>query len=290
MGEAVRSRWLELKLVGGLGNQLFQYATARSLCSKCGIPSLLLNAESYKSDPFGRELGLMHFRIKGSIVRSGFLKTLLRKGTRLNRLLSGSSLYGNIEEQGLKLHRLEDNMKLLTSLNGYWQSEYYFKEIRQVLLEELIPSECPVFPEWQSGKDTVAVHIRRMDYLKESGFGALSEQYYQDAMNIFRQKLSSPVFVFFSDDIAWCKETFRDESYIFCEEKEWSKDYLQLFLLSKCRHQIIANSSFSWWGAWLNSHQEKIVIRPARPFADETLMYESYYPTEWIPVNNYATR
>jgi hypothetical protein len=290
MGEAVRSRWLELKLVGGLGNQLFQYATGRSLCIGQHVPYLLLNTESYQSDPFGRKLGLLHFKVKGKVVKNDFLRSMLRKGTRLNSMLSRSLLYSNIEERGLKLHRLQDNMKLLTSLNGYWQSEYYFKDIRSVLLEEITPIECPAFPEWQRRENTVAVHIRRADYLKERGFGALNEQYYHDAMSLIRQKAASPVFVFFSDDVPWCKERFRDESFIFCQEEDWSKDYLQLFLMSKCRHQIIANSSFSWWGAWLNCHQEKIVIRPERPFEDETLMYESYYPPEWIPVSNYATK
>lgn len=282
--------WLELKVVGGLGNQLFQYATARNLCISKKIPHLLLNVESYNADAFGRSFGLDNFKTKGAVIDSGWLKNILRKGTRANRIIAMSPIYSNIEEAGLKLHRLGENMRMLTSLNGYWQSEYYFKEIRSVLLEELTPVEIPVFPEWQKRKNTVAVHIRRTDYLLEDRFGALSEQYYQDAIGAMRQRLVSPSFIFFSDDLDWCKERFKGESFVFCDEKEWGKDYLQLFLMSKCAHQIIANSSFSWWGGWLNNYSGKIVVRPEKPFADVSLMYESYYPPEWIPINNYAAK
>jgi hypothetical protein len=105
-------------------------------------------------------------------------------------------------------------------------------------------------------------------------------------MAIIKNKLAKPVFIFFSDDIEWCKQFFTESNVIFCEEKEWMPDYLSLWLISKCRHQIIANSSFSWWGAWLNVNPDKIVIRPADPFKEKSLLYESHYPNDWQTVKS----
>jgi len=194
--------------------------------------------------------------------------------------------YRMIAEDGLRIQKLPHRLGALTSISGFWQSEYYFKDIRPTLLKELTPIDIPAFPEWLNRKNTVAVHIRRADYLVENGFGALSEAYYHRAMVVLRQKIEDPVFIFFSDDIPWCRSRFSENGILFCDDAQWKEDYLQLFLMSKCRHQIIANSSFSWWGAWLNANPEKIVIRPEKPFLDESLLYESYYPADWVSVEN----
>lgn len=279
--------FLEVKLVGGLGNQIFQYATGRSLCIKNKIPYLLLNAESYKNDPFGRNLGIGNFKIKGRIIESEFVIKALRKETKLNNLISSFHFYNVFEEAGLKLYNFPQKMGLLASVKGYWQSEFYFKNVRKELIGELVPRQLPPLPYWVQEKKTVAVHVRRTDYLIDSRFGFLGEKYYYSSMDLVRKQLGNPLFIFFSDDIDWCKSRFNNNDTIFFEEDgEWSQDYLQLYLMSKCSHQIIANSSFSWWSGWLNANPDKIIIRPVVPFADKNLMYESYYPAEWISVNN----
>lgn len=280
------SLFLELKIVGGLGNQLFQYAAGRSLSIKNKIPYLLLNTESYKTDPFGRKFGLTNFRIKGAVIKNEMLRKAFRKGTKINRFISGSPLYHTIEEDGLKLQPIADKTRFVTSLSGYWQSDFYFSDIHPILLEELVPLDLPALPELLNKKNTVAVHIRRSDYLGDNRFGALGEKYYHDAIETAKKRIENPFFIFFSDDIDWCKDKFKGENIFFCDYKDWDKDYLQLYLMSKCSHQIIANSSFSWWGAWLNNNAGKIVIRPERPFVDQSLMYESYYPKEWISISN----
>jgi hypothetical protein len=196
-------------------------------------------------------------------------------------------LYKGIEESELKLHYFPTHSSLVTSLSGYWQSDFYFKDIRATLVKELVPTAAvPAFPDWQRRENTVAVHIRRTDYLVENGFGPLSEKYYRDAILMIRSRVNDPVFIFFSDDIGWCKQQFIAEDFLFCEEAAWDKDYLQLFLMSTCKHQIIANSSFSWWGGWLNANPDKLVIRPEKPFANNALMYESYYPVDWLSIKN----
>jgi Glycosyl transferase family 11 len=286
MGAATMSLFLEVKFKGGLGNQLFQYATARCLSVKKGIPWLLFNTDNYRVDAFGRVFGVMNYRIKGSEIRSGLAKRIFQKGTKYNKIVSLLPLYGGIEEDGLRLHHFPDKLRPLSSLSGYWQSEFYFKDIRTILIEELVPKQIPALPGWMTGAETVAVHIRRTDYLVENRFGSLTVQYYQESIELIRSKVSNPVFVFFSDDLDWCRKNFRDNGFLFCDEQDWQLDYLQLFLMSKCRHQIIANSSFSWWAAWLNANPAKLVVRPEKPFLDDSLMYESYYPVEWINIEN----
>jgi hypothetical protein len=280
------SLFLEVKFKGGLGNQLFQYATARRLSVKKRIPWLLFNTDNYQIDAVGRAFGLMNYRIRGSLIHSRLMKNIFQNGTKYNKIISLFPLYGRIEETGLSLHHFPNNLRLLSSLSGYWQSEFYFKDIRPLLLEELVPHRVPSFPEWMGGSETVAVHIRRTDYLVENGFGSLTEQYYHDAIEVIRSRVSNPLFVFFSDDLEWCRRNFKDNGFLFCDDQDWQLDYLQLYLMSKCSHQIIANSSFSWWGAWLNANPARQVIRPERPFLDSSLQYESYYPADWITLKN----
>jgi hypothetical protein len=286
MGATTMNLFLEVKLKGGLGNQLFQYSTGRCLAVKKKIPYLLLNPDSYSNDALNRSFRLGHFNIKGSVLKSGITKRALREGTKINRLFSKLPFFEGIRESGLFVHPFPSRLRAFTSLTGYWQSDRYFGEIRDILIEELIPVSYPAFPAWMELKNTVAVHVRRTDYLVDNRFGSLSEQYYADAINLIRATCTAPVFIFFSDDPEWCKSRFKAGDILFCEENAWAADYLQLFLMSRCKHQIIANSSFSWWSAWLNTHADRIVVRPETPFRDASLLYESYYPAEWIRVKN----
>jgi hypothetical protein len=278
---------LEVKLKGGLGNQLFQYATARGLCVKKKIPILLFNTDNYDVDPVGRTFALLNYNVKGSLIHGALTRKLFRRGTKYNRIISWLSVYGGIEELGLKLHNFPNRMRPFCSLNGYWQSDFYFREIRSLLLKEIVPLARPDFPDWQQEEaNTVAVHVRRSDYLAENEFGILSEEYYRNSIDLARKRIADPLFIFFSDDLEWCKANFKSKDFLFCDQQEWHRDYLQLFLMSKCKHQIIANSSFSWWGAWLNDNPGKQIFRPERPFLKSSLQYESYYPADWIGVTN----
>ncbi|HEV2479882.1 MAG TPA: alpha-1,2-fucosyltransferase [Puia sp.] len=281
------SQLLEVKITDGLGNQLFQYAAGRSLAIKKGVRNFWLNIDSFKHNSLGREFGLRNFRTRGKVITNGLVEKILRKDTKYNRLISAFPFYKVISDNGLILQDLSQNNSLLLSLNGYWQSEYYFKDIRSVLLDELQPVEIPELPHWLLETETVAVHVRRTDYLTEKGIGCLGEKYYERAMGIIRERIKDPLFVFFSDDIPWCKQTFPQQRTVFCEQAPWDKDYLQLYLMSKCSHQIVANSSFSWWGAWLNRNPGKIILRAQTPFVDMSLFPKPhYYPEEWISVNS----
>jgi len=277
---------LEIKFAGGLGNQLFQYAAARRLCLINKIPFLLLNTGNYKNESLGRTFSLSGFNIKGYVIRNETVAKIFRRHTKLNDIATFLLLHKHIDEPGFKLHQLENKTGFLNSLSGFWQSSFYFNDIRETLLKELIPLKIPSSPKWLGLPDTVAVHIRRTDYLTENRYGFLGIEYYKDAMAIIKDKLAKPVFILFSDDIEWCKLFFKETDIIFCEEKDWSPDFLAIYLMSKCRHQVIANSSFSWWGAWLNTNPDKIVIRPGTPFKEKSLLYEAHYPGEWLAVKN----
>lgn len=276
--------FLAIKFAGGLGNQLFQYATCRSLCIRNKIPFLYFDTSLYDNDYLGRKFGIQYFNIKGQVLKSKFAVKVFMKNTRVNNLFCFLSIYKNISEENFLLHNLSGKTSVLTSVSGYWQSPAYFENIRSILLKELVPLKCPAFPHWIDEANTVAIGVRRTDYLVDTKYGFIGTRYYEDAFEVIVKKIKDPLFIIFSDDIEWCKENFKNRRIIFFEESNWSKDYLKVFLMSKCKHQIISNSSFYWWGAWLNTNPHKVVIRPSRPFNDMSLLYESHYPPEWIAI------
>ena len=278
--------FLKIEFAGGFGNQLFQYATGRSICVKNRIPYLLFDTGDYVNQSLGRTFNLMKFHVKGKLLENKHGKNIFRKHTSLNRVAVASKLHRHIEETGFILHDLKSGPGVLTTLNGYWQSAHYFNDIRPLLLNELLPLNIPAYPAWLAQVDTVAVHVRRTDYLNEHRYGFLGAAYYHAAIKYLQGKIQNPLFVFFSDDIEWCRQEFKKQGNLFCEEKNWDADWLQLHLMSKCAHQVIANSSFSWWGAWLNNNPGKIVVRPLNPFREKALLYEYHYPPEWVAIEN----
>lgn len=276
-------KFICVKLYGGLGNQLFQYATARAVMKERDF--LLLDTTHFNDDFYGRKFGLQQFNIKGKVLKNKLVSKIFTPATKLNRIAVRLGLFHLIKEEGFYYKKIgAADVRSFSVIDGYWQTEKYFNCVRDEILLELVPQQIPEMPQWITQTNTVAVHVRRTDYLKDVRYGFLGEEYYQEAINYLRQKLGNPLFVFFSDDVEWCKQTFTGDDILFCNEADWQKDYLQLYLMSKCNHQVIANSSFSWWSAWLNENKEKFIIRPKVPFRDETLCYEHYYPESWISI------
>lgn len=278
--------FLSVRFKGGLGNQLFQYATARSISVKSKISFLYFDVSEYRNESLARTFALANYKIQGKVFPSLFFKKIFTSLTKLNTIFTTVGLHSTIKEKSFSIQKIETKKKIFLSLEGYWQSEYYFENIRELLLKELQPISCPSFPQWIKNDTTISVHVRRTDYLNEKRYGFIGLDYYNRAMNYFREKLEGSLFIIFSDDINWCKEHLIGSDVLYLQEKDWATDYLELYLMSKCKHQIIANSSFSWWGAWLNENKHKMVVRPQKPFIDETLLYESHYPKEWITIQN----
>ncbi len=160
---------------------------------------------------------------------------------------------------------------------GYWQTEKYFKNIRNELLSDFSFDRGDIKfeklrKELSNSKKYVSVHIRRGDYLKyPDHFGNLVEtKYYKTAIKYMNAKVDNPVYVYFSDDIQWVRERFGDKSGIFIDESMFDDYHVwyDMCLMSCCAHNIIANSSYSWWGAWLNRNIDKIVLAPEIWFID----------------------
>lgn len=179
---------------------------------------------------------------------------------------------------------------------GYWQSELYFKEeeskIRQVYsFPELKDLKNKKVLSMIEKKESVSIHIRRGDYLNVPELNGLAPiEYYKRAITYIRERVENPIFLIFSNDIEWCKQNFNflENQVIYVDWNIKENSYKDMQLMSLCQHNIIPNSSFSWWGAWLNKNPKKIVIGPEKWFTDNSgLNYEDIIPKSWIKIKNY---
>ena len=259
------------KLQGGLANQLFQWAYGKSLSEKYNTP-LYLDLNLYTDKHIGdtrRDYSLIKFpNFSNSPLTDKSL--LIGKGLRT---LRDNFIFSDIN--------YDDNLNYY--LDGYWQSEKYFKEFESVIKEELKPNQTILDKLNKTpniDKNVVSMHIRRTDYVSSNGFHPVqSIEYYQKALDI----ISDYDYIFvFSDDIKWCKENLKFENMVFMEGFD---DVEDLWLMSMCKNNIIANSSFSWWGSWLNSNPDKKVIAPSNWFGERANLNTSdIIPSEWIKI------
>jgi hypothetical protein len=279
-----------VKLIGGLGNQLFQYAIGRQISLyhevklKVDIGDLL-DRTPRKNFTF-RDFELEHFNCK--------IETI----TRTERLFF-KWIHWLLSKMGLtNFYWKETNFnfddRFLSSshksmyLEGFWQSERYFSSIRPILLNDLKIikglSEFTQLWELRIKKSTsISVHIRRGDYLYNISanefHGICSLEYYYNCIKIMKAKFTNCSFFFFSDDIEWVKIKFSNlENAHFITSNNNKED---LYLMSLCKHNIIANSSFSWWGAWLNTNENKLVFAPKKWFNDDSIDTSDLIPNSW---------
>ena len=187
--------------------------------------------------------------------------------------------------------RLMDNNLEWGYLQGYFQTKVFAQEIEDILRREYTfgETEDARLQEivWAlRTKNAVAVHIRRGDYLDAARMygGICTEEYYQEAMRVIKEKVGKPIFYFFSNDIEWVKDNFCEEDAVYIESQMFDdyQDWYDMYLTSECKHNIIANSSFSWWGAWLNQNKNKIVIAPKRWVNADSM--EDIYLEEWMRI------
>ena len=177
-------------------------------------------------------------------------------------------------------------------LVGYWQSEKYFSDIEHIIREEFSFKDEPDDMNKKilrqiRGANAVSVHIRRGDYVTDPGtakvHGTCPPDYYRQALALIERKIPAPHFFIFSDDIAWVRQNLKSRSpAFFVDHNQQRQDYEDLRLMSGCRHHIIANSTFSWWGAWLAANPNKIVIAPKKWFNDPTVSTHHLIPPSWV--------
>ncbi len=175
------------------------------------------------------------------------------------------------KEEGFdnKVFDLSDKKDLM--INGYWQNELYFKDIEETIRESFVFKDY--LTDYQRGilrdiinSNAVSVHIRRGDYLQgaDSWGGICTDLYYKRAMDKIREVVSDVKFFVFSNDYEWVLEHYANAENVVCvkPERNYPETNMDMLLMSKCKHNVIANSSFSWWGAWLNENPQKMVISP----------------------------
>ena len=299
-----------LKIKGGLGNQLFQYATGRALSIHLDT-ELKLDLSFYENPQYSKVYRLDKFNVKFAIARNSEFTNLknLNEVPGIYKVLKKLKL--NIYPYFKKSHVIEhDVLKLLNFkikpncdyyIEGWLGNEKYFKSHREIILHDLKADKLLNIENLELQKeiklvDSVAVHVRRGDYLSNTYFANIPNEYYHVAIKNASSEIKNPVFYFFSDDIAWAKEHFSKQQNIkFIENNSvadtfWSTtgDIADLMLMRTCKHQIIANSTFSWWGAWLNQNPWKKVFCPATWYtnkkAQKRFETKNIIPSEWIKI------
>ncbi len=289
------------KIQAGLGNQMFQYATGLRL-AKHNNTVLELDIRSFdnmdKNDtPRYYELDLLSISAKiatedelGKIKEPDYKRNLKEKVK--HRLGTGKHLfyYGeNSPEFNPRILTLKDN----TYLVGWWQSEQYFVDIADTLRKEFTPKRKPSLKnskilEQALATNSVGIHVRRGDYVTNkyaTAFHGLAPiDYYNAAVTFMKTYVDEAHFFVFSDDIKWCKANFKfGHRVTFVEGNDGPLAYEDLRIMAACKHNIIANSSFSWWGAWLNPNPEKIIIAPRIWYAEEDRNRKAdIVPNNWM--------
>ena len=287
-----------VQIQSGLGNQMFQYAFYLAL--KHHRPDTKIDASIYQHRPShnGYELERVFAihpehaskaeRDQLADISKDFWSTL-RRAIGWKRHTTGQVILEPDPAKGWCPEVLQTENSYL---QGYWQSENYFAEVEDEVRQAfqfrlpLAPADTELAKQIQSA-DSVSVHIRRGDYLKKrriADYNICTETYYRRAIETIQAKVKQPVFYVFSDDPAWGQaQDIFPAGTVFVSGHEGPNAYIDMQLMSLCRHHIIANSSFSWWGAWLGQTQDTVTIAPNvwfrnRPRPDSI-------PSNWIPVD-----
>lgn len=247
-----------INMIGGLGNQMFQYAIGRKLAiiNNAALKLYTGSFPSYGVHPYSLDkLNVIHNN--GPV-----------SGTRIRE------------------HHFKYNPDILRKYNedvflyGYWQSYKYFEDIRDILLKEFTPKAPVVL---NKDKLTIGIHVRRGDFytINKDVHGLDLSNYYKKSIEYMINKYKDFNLYIFSDDITWCKSNLKIGSNI--KYMENNTNINDLFLMAQCDHLITANSTFSWWAAWLNTNLNKTICTPSRWFNGRE--YYDFIPPSWIQIN-----
>jgi len=276
-----------MKLVaatGGLGNQMFDYAFMVRLSKEYearlfhpyGAQSGRYGHAGFqldeifelRSDDHKRGLGQLLFGIYWHVIRI-FPKTLR---PRMLRLVGMNEV--KVAENFVFYPEVFQSPHKNELFMGTWQSQHYFEGAEAELREAFTFKDVLVNERTRQIKteiencNSISLHVRRDDYLSSTyvqGFGGICTlSYYKKAIEYLKERIESPKLFIFSDDIAWCRENLDVSDATFVDWNHGAESWQDMYLMSCCRHNIIANSSFSWWGAWLNANPNKIVVAPCR--------------------------
>jgi Glycosyl transferase family 11 len=280
---------IHLILRGRTGNILFQYALGRVLAEKHGVP-LVLGASWYNREGWAEVSHFLKLPIRANVVRGGIPGSI---ASRVLRKLTRKHYWEYLGLPILKEHDLDHsfdprflNAPAVCVLSGYFQSPRYFQSMAEELRAELkelisrgVHASC-VHTSASCGSslesrltqpNSIAVHVRRGDFLRLPVFHVCDEYYYRRSMEEMRAQVPDARFFIFSDDPAWCHRTFTDPDTEVIDSSAEGNPLHDLYLMSLAGHHIIANSSYSWWAAWLGDKSDQQVIMPGRWYARDII-------------------
>lgn len=284
-------------ILGGIGNQMFQYAAGRAL-TLTNRQRLLLDLSDFPNYHLhhGFELSRV-FNVIAEVAETSTVHQML--AWRANRLVKKVLRRPQFVWLRGKKFVVEPHFNYWSDffnltedcyLSGYWQSERYFKPIESVIRRDF------TFREPLAGRNSelaseiaqtqsISLHVRRGDYVSDSKTGNIMDvcslEYYRKAISYIAERVEHPVFYVFSDEMGWVRQNLSVTfPCIYVDHNRGAESYRDMQLMSLCRNQIIANSSFSWWGAWLNSNPEKVVVAPRNWFRNGT-DDRDLIPPEW---------
>lgn len=291
-----------VRLLGGLGNQLFQYALGRRLSYARGVP--LRFDISFYGEGEKRSYQLDQFQIDAETISREELQSLsfafgqnvASRAYRLTqRVLFPYYRRRRVYEQ---IRGYDPNILRVSKtafLHGYWQTGKYGQPVEHILRKELVLRNGlhPVNAKWAEkirSHCAVSVHIRRTDYLDPRWASALHTcglDYYEQAIQLIRERHPDATFYFFSDDPSWVRQNIHTAAnHYYVENNDTNRDWETIHLMGLCQHHVIANSTFSWWGAWMGQNPNKTVVAPQKWFVEGGGVSNNHdiVPDEWIRI------
>ncbi len=297
-----------VQLIGGLGNQLFQYAFGKHM-AKLNKTELVLDTSAFHDSYKLHKYSLQHFGISAKIADRHIVDEI-KNYPKPNKWQKAIQVFLGTPFIVIKEKAFNFDEKVLKKYNskhifvdGYWQTEKYFESIKEILYKEFqitTPQgeQDKSISEKIRNSNAISLHIRRADYTNPEtveAHGMCSLEYYQNAVEEVASEVENPTFFVFSDDIEWAEQHLKIAyPIIFVGHNDAEKNYEDLRLMSECQHNIIANSSFSWWGAWLNPNPNKIVVAPTQWFNPDSawckemnINQTDIIPNDWLRIDNY---
>lgn len=297
-----------IEIIGGLGNQMFQYAFYYRLKKHYNDNEVKIYLKRFAetNDNQGYELeNVFGINIQSNIYdedATDLIDDSLTLISRLKRKLFGrkkSFFLERIFKYDAKVFNFK--RKQIIFFRGLWQDESYFKDLRLELLELFqfkinnLGEDNMELLKKINNSTSVSIHIRRGDYVSNEKYnhilgGICTYDYYKQALDYLQNRIKDTSLFIFSDDIIWVKNEFdflSNSNITFVNHNKGAKSYIDMYLMSQCQHNIIANSSFSWWGAWLNKNESKIVIAPEQWFKNNPrLENNNVVPNSWIKIKS----
>lgn len=288
-----------LHLSGGLGNQMFQYAFGRATANRLSAELVFDLSDETLQIHNGFELNRV-FDIRAREATKSDLKTVLgwmrhdiaRRAVKkfgFSEILSIPYVLEPHLHFAPQMLRASDN----TYLSGYWQSEKYFADAMDCVRDDFTflsklsgLNESLAADILDKSQTAISLHVRRGDYVHNTEInrvhGCCTQEYYQAAIEHMAGQIKSPRFYIFSDDMDWVRANLDlPFGHTFVQHNRKKSSYQDMHLMSLCKHHVIANSSFSWWGAWLNRDPKKLVVAPRKWFADERSV-DDLFPQSWV--------